>query len=331
MKIRLIIATKDKKYVEKLLKGAEQRRDLVDPSVCTNYEKLNEMIRGSFCDVILMEPDALAYVDSGVTKLKILLWDQNQHMGSVFAEMPCIQKYQRISNILAQVISYYAQVAPENMGSEKGGRITAVWSPSGGVGKTSVALAYATRRASDGKRVTYLDLENFSSTDVLFEKPGNSITAAFEQIAGNMALQLQGLLTTDSNTGISYFGSPRNYDDVTSLTTEEVLMLCRTAAQEVDELVVDLNGVLDEKTRGVFELAWHILLVTDASRVSQAKLSQFMNQNNVFYTYKNKFVLVANKNASISDETQMTVLSLPYVRKEDPVAVYRELSANAFQ
>ncbi len=330
MKIRLIIVTKEREYAELFYDGAASKRDLVDIDICTSYEKLDAMLQQGRYDVVLAERDAVDYVDPSRVKLILLLWNQKQGMSEYVQEMPMVKKYQRISGILSDVQGQYAKVAPEHFGASDKGRITAVWSPAGGTGKTSVALASAVRSALNGRKTTYLDLEYFSGTEALFERSGKSLSTVFTQLSGNLALQMQSIRLEDSNTNVNYFSPPSNYDDMNELTEEDILALVRAASGSAEELVVDLSSLCDRKNRAIFEVADRILLVVDQSAVAAAKLQQFMNQNSVFHTYLDKITVVANKGASVKLPENVDVVRLPLVHSVDPVSVYTTLSAKSF-
>lgn len=330
MKIRLIVATNDEVYAEKFYIGAMQLREDVEISICTDYHKLSTILDASYCDVCLVESDGVEFVDRDKVKLTLLLWDERRQQNVFLPELKQVNKYQRISSVLSQVIGLYAEVAPGSAMEGKCGRITVVWSPAGGVGKTSVALARAVGTAADGKQARYLDLEYFSASPVLFRDPGNSLSAVFEQMVGNMALRLQGLQNIDRSTGVSYFGQPSNYDDMNALNREETVSLIEAAGEGMDELVIDLPGVCDQKTLAVFEMADQIILVMDASSTAQCKLQQFMTQNSVYRRFANKMLLVANKGAMLSPVPGLAMVRLPYIRSTDPIAVYSKLAANRF-
>ena len=330
MKIRLLIATNDEQYAQRLWASGTPQNDIVEISVCTDYAHLNTMLSSNKYEVLLLEQDAIPYVRTSSAQLQILLWDQTQSAVTGVPDTIYIKKYQRISLILSQVITHYAQVAPEQMGLDKSSRITAVWSPAGGVGKTSVALAFAAHHAAAHKKVTYLDLEAFSGIPVLFSQPGNSLTTVFEQLGGNMALQLRGLLTTDSTTGIGFWGAPNNYDDLNALSRDELTDLIRAASHEIDELVIDLSSVCSEKIWDTFDLADQILLVVDQSPVAQAKLQQFVSQNDIYHRFLHKMTLVVNKGARFTLSRDIKTIPLPVVNSGNPVTVYQKLAATRF-
>lgn len=330
MKIRLIVATNDAIYAEKFYNGAMQQRDDVDVSICTDYAKLDAIMSTSFYDVCMIESDGANFVDRNKAKLWLLLRDDHKDTGSNFSELQYVEKYQRISTLLSQVIGLYAQIAPEAAVPGKNGKITVVWSPAGGVGKTTLALAKAAGAAREKKKVRYLNLESFCGTPVLFQEPGNSLSAVFEEMFENVALQIQGLQSIDRSTGMSYFGQPANYDDLNMLTCEETGLLIKAAQCDVDELIIDLSSICDKKTVETFEIADQIVLVTDNSRIAQCKLQQFMTQNNVYRKFMNKMMLIANKGATVSAAQEISMIRLPLIQSTDPIAVYTKLAANKF-
>lgn len=327
MKIRLIIVTKERTYAERFFSGAASKRDAVDIDICTSYDRLDGMLRGGKYDVALSEPEAVDYMDLRQVKLAVLLQDPKRAVS--YPDMARVVKYQRISTILSEIQGLFAQVAPEQFHSGSGGRVTVVWSPAGGVGKTTVALASAVRASSDGKKATYLDLEAFSGTPALFQQEGKSLSQAFAHLSGNLAMQLQSIRLEDGQTGLRYFSPPSNFDDMNELTEEDLLQLVQAAAEGSDELVVDLSSSCDKRTVALLKAADRILLVVDGSPVAQAKLRQFTQQNSIYATYQDKMTLVVNKGGSM-DLPGVPKVSLQLVHTTDPVSVFTTLSAKRF-
>lgn len=326
MKIRMILATTDKEYANRFAGGLTKFIDQIDLSLCTNMEKLSGMVQHEQFDICLAEEEALKHFDSEQVKLTVLLWDSHAESTGEGRSLPKVRKYQRISSTASQVIRLFAEIAEDKGGIGNSAEITVVWSPSGGCGKTMVAAAYAARAAKNGKNVTYLNLEHFASTKSLFPQEAISLSAAFEQMASNMALQLLSMRATDPATGIGYFGAPDNYDDINVFTEEYCLKIVDGAAEHSDEVVVDLSSVCDSRTRALFERATRILLVTDQSKFAEVKLNQFISQSNVFIKYKSKMTLIANKGAVVDPVEGLTPLRLPYFDSHSTAVIYNKLS-----
>jgi len=333
MKTQLLIATGDNDYAEHLSKGlSELHADVIDVSVCGSEEHLREQLKARKFDVALLESTMIEGLDLQSIRLPLLLWSENENQAWVPDGMKRVRKYQRISSIVSDVLELYAKRLANGRGeSTKKARVTAVWSPMGGVGKTTTALAFAEGKALEGKQVLYLDMEPFSSARVYFAETGRSISAVFEMIEtgeGNIGMLVRSVRQQDNGSGISYFCRPENYDDMNILTAENIAALIDACAELTDELVIDLSCSCDERTLKVFELADMVLLVTDASPTAQIKFSQFVAQHNVFQSIREKAVLVANKGAIISKPLVDNVINLPLVQSPNAVTIYKTLHFN---
>lgn len=240
-----------------------------------------------------------------------------------------IRKYQRISHIKSDILEKCATSLAGRLPAGGGARarVTAVFSPAGGVGKTAVALAYAMRRAVSGREVTYISFEHFASTPAYFPCGGKSISVALASMdSGDLGLLLKSLCDKDPAAGVSYYCPPDNYDDMNILTAEEVAALIEALSGITEELVVDLPAVCDERARQVFGLADRVFLVSDQTAAAAVKLNQFVTQHNVYERIRHKTTLVANKGARIPEAH----VSLPFVQSGDAMSVCRVLAGTDF-
>lgn len=332
MKIKLLVAASERDYAEHLSRVlSEKHTDTFDVSICTSVASFQDMLDRRCFDVVLVDEAFCDGVNMNNARLVLMLWDitqENEHRNGY----GWLKKYQRISSLIGGIFEVYSEISQncDCSGSSKS-KIISVWSPAGGVGKTTAALAYAARKVADGKSSIYLNLENFSSTPVYFNNVSKSISSAFEKLDINVALYLRGISKTDSDSGITYFAAPTNYDDINILTADDMASLTTACASIADELVVDLPSVCDERVRRVFDISDYVLIVVDGSDTSMAKLRQFLNQHNVYDRIKEKCVLVSNKGSNYRDTGIDRVVSLPYVQTNNAGAVYKSLSANRFE
>jgi len=355
MRVKMLIASCDVTYTELISDYISNNYpDILEISVCNDLQGLRETLSLRRYDVALMDTEFIKSAEPGSVKLPLVLWSGAEHesedetalepgfvsgleagselrfrSGSdgLSEQLPGISKYQRISSIVTDVLEQYAKISGKRCDPDsKAANITAVWSPAGGVGKTTVALAYAASGAEDGKDVFYLSLESFSSVPVFFSERGKSISTVFnllDDCEGNVKMLLQGIRCRES--GVSYLCEPDNFDDICILSEENIIELVTSCARITDELIIDLSSICDKNTRRVFELADRVLLVTEPSVTAQAKLSQFTSQNTVFEGIREKTTLVANKGATANDLDIERVLSLPYIQTTDASVVYKTL------
>ncbi|MDR2571956.1 MAG: hypothetical protein LBD23_16890 [Oscillospiraceae bacterium] len=329
MKIKMLIATLDEIYAMLISDNiSEYHADIIDVSVCSTLECMQKMLSKRRYDVALMDATLIEAADLKAIQLPILLISNSEPAVDISSDFWKIHKHQRISSIVANVLERYAKesVCYHNTDSRHTS-ITAVWSPTGGVGKTTVALAYAASKAAEDKEVFYLNFENFSGMSAYFDDSGKSISAVFEMLdnnSGNIKMLIRGICSVEN--GITYLCSPDNYDDICILSPENILDLINSCAGLSDELIIDLSCTCDARTKKVFEIAEKILIVTESSVSADVKLSQFVSQNDVFDSIKEKVTLVANKGAVINNPPIDSVIFLPLVQSENVKDVYRTVS-----
>ena len=330
MKIKLLIATDDSDYAGHLSAELSARHPgVVDATVCSTPERLREALATRKFDAALLEAPMAGGEDLGPITLPLLLKAPEGSPRSGCAELIGIKKYQRITSIISDVLEQSAKVSAVRCAEPRRARITAVWSPAGGVGKTTVALAYAAKKVSEGKQAHYLNLESFSSVPAYFEEAGKSISALFEMLEsseGSTQMLIKSIERRDGG-GISYFCRPANYDDMNVLSAENITGLLNACAGMTDELVADLSCTCDERTSRVFDAADRVFLVTDPTGITQTKVSQFMSQHRVFGCIKEKVVFVENKSAASGKPAPEPVIRLPHLRTTDLSMVYKTLSA----
>ena len=335
MKINLLIAADDADYVGHLSRVlSEKHSSAFHVNACTSLERLGDLLSARSYDAALLEPAFASAADLGAIRMPLLLLAENAALGEGAGGLKRIRKYQRISTMAGSILELYADVSKgKGMGvfEQSKAQITAVWSPAGGAGKTTAALAYAAYMASSGKLAVYLDLECFSSTPAYFSGDGKSISKAFEKLESNIQMFLMGIRQQDIGSAIMYFNGPDNYDDMNILTPDNVETIVNACAAEADALVVDLPSQCDDRVKRVLGLADAVLLVCDPSSTSQAKLAQFVGQHNVFGQIEHKTVLINNKGAKAANERFSRTIHLPLVNSVDPVSIYKTLSGSNFE
>ena len=132
MKIRLILATNDREYARRFTAGMSDTLNTVSISICTNLLHLNDMLQESNYDVCLADPEVVRELRAENVKLAVMLWDQQTSQILFTPDCPKVNKFQRISSIISQLIQLYAEVADQYATSGERANITVVWSPAGG-------------------------------------------------------------------------------------------------------------------------------------------------------------------------------------------------------
>ena len=332
MRIKLLIATSDVGYTEHLSGVlSEQYADSFEVCVCSNTEHLRDMLTSHRYDAALLEASLAGGTDLRPIHMPLILWAEDDCIAGPPDGLGKIRKYQRISSIVGQVLESFARVSSDGHSTlSKKARISAFWSPAGGVGTTTAALAFAAYKVTEEKQVLYLNLESFSSTPLYFSESGKSISAAFEMLEnqeGSVTTLMRGIRRQDNGSGIAYFCHPDNFDDMNILSVEDSAALITACCDITDELVIDLSCICNRRIWKVFELADNIFIVTDKTISAQIKLTQFISQHNVFERVKTKAALIANKGAQIDRPPVDVAVSLPFAESADESEIYKTLSA----
>jgi len=333
VRVKLFIATVDVLYAKLISDNiSEYHADKIDVSICSALESLQEELSKRRYDAALIDPVLIEYADISRINLPLILWAETETTGILPEGLKKINKYQRISAIVSSILEQYSKMSGDKYEQDSGqAKITAVWSPAGGVGKTTVAMSYALSSAADGKEVFYLNLEDFTSVPGYFSGNGKSISTVFEMLenqSGNVKMLIQGVSCCDK--GITYLCAPDNYEDLCILSSENIHELVTECAKLASELVIDLSSSCDIRTKKAFELANDVLIVISPAVSSNIKLDQFLTQNNVFESIKEKVTLVANKGATVKNTAIDSIISLPYIQSNDVIETCKMLAENTF-
>jgi|GEM_PF-5379102 len=131
MKIRLLIATVDMDYANHLSGYlSEKYADIFEVTATSQQESFNDLFIKSRFDGALVDNVFAKDTMLDIVRLPLLLLGDGEMM--VNSEFVAIQKYQRISSMVGNILEAFAERGMELGNIGKNGGITAVWSPAGG-------------------------------------------------------------------------------------------------------------------------------------------------------------------------------------------------------
>jgi len=331
-KIQFLIACSDTDYTEHLSRVIAKRySEEILVVISTNPERFRALAESQDFDIALIEPKMLSGVNLNKILLPLILHDTSIPENDDGSELERINKYQRISNLLSSAIERYSNITVSRGGDGKRARLTCVWSPAGGCGKTTVALAYAANLIASGLKTMYLDLEPFSSSPIYFAETGKGMSTVLEKLDTNVEVLIQGIRQQDSTSGIYFLGRPDNYDDLSILTLDDVKTLIEGCAAGVDELVVDMGSDCSQINRFLMEQSDSVMLVSDNSQACLTKCGQFCTQSTTYQRIAEKLTVVSNKGGHKTPVQGVKAINLPLVQSSDPIVVYKTLSAGYFK
>ena len=309
MNITIAIADANRDYLERLSEVLREYEDLT-VSVFTTGEKLQEALENKRFDIVLFDPDIssqkLAFSNA---KLSVCLYSDEAQNKEMYADCEKVVKYQRISSIYKDIINAFADKAGYggDFDNSQNTRIIAVYSPIGGSGKTTVALAIASKMATMGKRVLFLNTEQLNSTVCVNPTEGEGITGLIEATAENVnfELKLKGN-TKQGIQGIDYVEGFERIVDYNSVSAEEISAVLNKIKRcgICDAVVVDMGSLIDGMASAILGIADSIVIVEKPGELPSAKMDLFMQQALVV-EHRGKMLKVANfadSNAKFSQE-----------------------------
>lgn len=299
MVIRIAIADEDIEYINRIINILE-RYDNLDILAYTDTDALENAIRTKKIDILLFGSSIISpYMLEDRDFIPVVLWDEENGSQEVM-QYRKIYKYQRISKIYQQILEIYAEISGDSgeMQGQNKAAIVAFYSPVGGAGKTTLALAAATKYARQGKRTIYLNLENMASDDCyLPETEGHGISEVAASLEDNInhTLKIQSLLQTKRENlfYLNHFDSPNDFAELSAEEEKQLIEVIQKTGL-FDVIIIDMQTVTDEKSKIVFELADRIALIEKPDEMAEKKLHRFYGQAYIMNEYGRKMVRILN-------------------------------------
>lgn len=241
-------------------------------------------------------------------------------------------KYQKLEEIYKKLLDVAAEEgASYVIRKEAGGtEIVLFTSPQGGVGKTSVAIAYGEAMVSRGKKVCYLPLEPCGSTDVYFNEEDSAtlsdVIFVLKSKKQNISLKLESVMSR-AGSGMQYFKSCANPSDVLELTPEDVRRLV-TALKDLgkfDLVIIDYTMNFKDEFYVLHILADKVVLLNDGTQTGNhkmlnaieiLKIEEDRHEESYLHKYKilfNKFSTHTSGSRMLEDTVLESVGIIPYI------------------
>lgn len=283
MKIRLAILESDQSYLNRIVTAfGIKYADKLEVYSFTSQEVTMEYLETSSIDVFLADK-----------KFEIDIAKLPSHCGFAYlVDMPDIEsvrnqraicKFQKADLIYKQILSIFSENASDITGirldEKEGDQVIAFLSASGGTGSSTAAAACAIRLAQRGKKVLYLNMERFGTSDVFFQGEGQGdfgdIIYALKSKKSNLRLRLESVVKQDVS-GVFFYSAARMALDMAELSTEESKRLLKEirVSGGYDYMILDMEFSLEQHTLDILNDCNRIILVSDGSAVANVKLER---------------------------------------------------------
>lgn len=285
LKINLAILDYDSTYLRRLSTALSMRfGEKLEVNTFTSEEKLMQFLELNKLDLLLLNEEASREFQNEYIGLLAYLVDKRNVEELNGKRAIC--KYQKLEMFYRSVVGICSEndVGGFRYFSSKGSTtsVTTFISGAGGVGTSSVAAAYCMRKASIGKKVFYLNLEQFGSPRAFFSGDGNQnlsdIIFAIKCKKSSISIKLESGVTKDK-CGVYFFDESNLPLDLFELTADELNYLIGEliGIGFYDLIVVDFNYHLESAVSTIMKVSDEIFIVTDCSRVSKIKMNRMID------------------------------------------------------
>ena len=198
-----------------------------------------------------------------------------------YKDKPAINRYQKpkiIYNIVLEIYSEKIESIIIKDDPNSNVRIITFISVSGGVGSSSVAVACAKNMAINGKRVLYLNFEQFGSVESFFSGDGKTdfsdviFALKSKKTNFNLSLKLENNVRQDAS-GVYFYASPKMALDIMEIKTEEIKRLITDLklTSTYDYIIFDIDFSFDSNAMEIYRQSETIVFVSDGSEISNSK------------------------------------------------------------
>lgn len=280
MKIRVAILEKDIRYLGKIIStfNAHYSSKLEVFGFSDEAIAMEEVAKTNV-DILLI-PDSMISVLQGFTGKTVPVLLVEGHDVLEIGGYETICKYQKIDGIYKRILSVYSEHTEYefiNDVADGGCRMIAFANIAGGVGNTTVALAYAMRLASLKKKVLYIDFHAYSNVSIyLSDDVSASLSTVLYAIKSkkkNVKLSIESAISRDAS-GVEFLKETETALDLLEMTDEEAeLIVDESCKLELyDYVILDIPFGLYGYSFNLIKKAHKIIWVSNGSVPVNSKL-----------------------------------------------------------
>ena len=279
--LHILLADSDREYLHVLERKFAELSPGTDVMAITERERLAALLAAQAFDFVLL--DEAFYEHSLEQHNPILLTGQKNI--SVVVGQRALYKYTSAKAICEAVLAApppvpVEQAAPPSKPQSTAVKVAAIFSPVGGAGCTTVALALAMSLARKGQRVLYIgadSLQNFTFLlgDARLQEGAEKLLARDDQ-SGSVLAALGPHIRSAG--GFDYIPPFRQSLAALGIPGGHFVGLCQSVRQRnaYDTVLLDCSGEYSERTMRLLEYAGLRLILCRQEEHAVRKLRQFL-------------------------------------------------------
>lgn len=282
MKIKVAILEQDLTYLNRITAAFHTRySDKMEIYGFTVYEKALEELKKTKIDVFLAD-EMFDVEKSSIPKACGFAYLVDSTGIETVRDTIAISKFQKADLIYKQILSIYSEKTENISGGQMDNgncKVITFISAAGGTGASSMAAACAKRYAGSGRKVLYLNLEKFGTTDQFFTGEGqfsmSDIIFALKGKKANLSMKIESSVRQDMS-GVRFFSQPGIALDLMELNTDDIRQLVMEIRNigTYEYIILDMDFEVRMEMAMLYGMMNEIVFVGDGTEISNKKTLQ---------------------------------------------------------
>ncbi len=320
MKIRVAILEKDAVYMERFVSSfGSKYADKIEIYSFSDYKLAVSNLENSKIDVFLANDDFNVDINEIPKRCGFGYLVESSDI-ELLNEQRAICKFQKTDLIYREILNIFSEKESMISGfkiNKDGGKILLFTSVSGGTGTSTLAASCALNFGAMNKKVLYLNLEEFGSSDMFFFSEGqycmSDIIYNLKSKKSNLPLKIESIIKQDIR-NVAFFSQPKTALDLLELDVEDIVLLINTLISvcRYEYVIVDMPLKIEKKYLDFYRLIDDIIVVGDGSDISNSKISSAysalqIKEQEWDVSLTKKMVLIYNKFSNKTGNTIDTI------------------------
>jgi len=297
-KLVVVLADTDEKYLMPLeLKFIQEFGDKANIEVISDKEYFNTYFSTrKKIDILVIHEDLYTgdLEKHSIANLFILT-ESNSISGTEDLSLNKIYKYTSVKEIFSEIMGMTSTKSLSPINQKEDNKVIMVYSPSGGSGKTLVALGICAAVAKCHKRVLYLNTETLQRYNFALENKG-FCSQGFEKHMLTQDENISEYLSTELGEELFDYLLPFR-QSISSLNINmdnyKHLIESVRATRQYDYIVVDSSSDFTSEKTMMMSYCDKVMIITGQDAVSASKLDSLFES--IDCSDNNKFMFVCNK------------------------------------
>jgi cellulose biosynthesis protein BcsQ len=283
IRIKLVILDSDANYISRLTNAFNANfSDRLEVYAFTKIKTFLDFIENNKVDVVLAS-ESFGVETKALPETTEFAYFVDSSSIETLNNKKAICKYTKIDVIYKSILNLYSESQANVIGfkqeEDAKTKMLSFFPCSGGEGASVMAAAFCLNLAAKGKKVLYLNLEQFGIPGVFFNAEGSlglsDLIYAIKSNKSNIVLKLESSVKEDKS-GVYFFGECSVPLDLMEMTNEDIKKMLDITRNSglFDYIVIDTDMTMNSITKQAMLNSQKIIFVSDGSQVSNLKFAR---------------------------------------------------------